>query len=325
VGSRGFSTRLVPPDDLGQWDALAIGHGCLFDSLRWTSLFEPRLRRIGMYDGGGDLRGGFCVWEERRFGLRVLRNPPFTPHIGPFFECRATNPAARTDETRDVVEAMANFLDHSGAAVISLDLGLGVTDCLPFHWRGFKVVPQYTYRIDLRQDEDRILASMSVDRRNDIRKAQKDGVEVAEVPTTDDLRPLVDETFGRQEKAFPREVMNTIFKGFPPGENSFCFMGRESGQPVAGIFAVHDARTAYYLVGGHGKGAHHGAGALAMWHAILKAKALGLEVLDFEGSIIPPIERYFRGFGGVLTPYLSVHKAWLPLEMGLKLVMRGLF
>ena len=54
--------------------------------------------------------------------------------------------------------------------------------------------------------------------------------------------------------------------------------------------------------------------------AILKAKEMGLQVFDFEGSIVPPIERYFRGFGGKLTPIFSVHKAWLPIEIGLKMM-----
>ena len=65
---------------------------------------------------------------------------------------------------------------------------------------------------------------------------------------------------------------------------------------------------------------HNGVGPLAMWVAILKAKEMGLQVFDFEGSIVPPIERYFRGFGGKLTPIFSVHKAWLPIEIGLKMM-----
>ncbi len=68
--------------------------------------------------------------------------------------------------------------------------------------------------------------------------------------------------------------------------------------------------------------AQHGTGALAMlamWSAILKAKELGLKIFDFEGSVIPPIEGYFHGLGGVLKPVFGVHKAWLPLEMALKL------
>ena len=54
------------------------------------------------------------------------------------------------------------------------------------------------------------------------------------------------------------------------------------------------------------------AGAACMQAAISKAKELGLKLFDFEGSTIPAIERYFRGFGGELVQYLTVNRAWLP-------------
>ena len=53
--------------------------------------------------------------------------------------------------------------------------------------------------------------------------------------------------------------------------------------------------------------------------AIQAAQERGLKTFDFEGSSIPPIERFFRGFGGQLTPYFSIHKAWLPVELALHL------
>jgi hypothetical protein len=52
---------------------------------------------------------------------------------------------------------------------------------------------------------------------------------------------------------------------------------------------------------------------------------LGLRAFDFEGSVVPAIERHFRGFGGTLTPYFRVNKAWLPIEMVLKFFKRRLF
>jgi lipid II:glycine glycyltransferase (peptidoglycan interpeptide bridge formation enzyme) len=248
-----------------------------------------------------------------------LRNPPYTPHIGPFYETRAATPATRTDEQRAVVEAMADYLASSGAAVVSLSLSRGITDCLPFYWRGWKVMPHYTYRIDLGQNEDALLAAMSTKRRNDVRKSKADRISVEESVDLSAMRALVIETFVRQMMSIPLATMDQIFSIFPPGDNSYCLISKLDGLPVAGVYVVHDMRTAYYLMGGYSDGAHHGAGALAMWHAILRAKELGLRVFDFEGSVIPPIERYFRGFGGRLTPCFTVNKAWLPLEMVLKL------
>jgi hypothetical protein len=325
MSAKDLTARPLEPADLEAWDGLATRHGCIFHSLRWTELLGPSLGRLGIYDAGGNLRGGFCIWEQRRLGLRILRNPPDTREIGPFYEPRASNPAARTDEQRAVVDAMADYLASSGAAVVSLGLSPGIADCLPFHWRGWKVVPRYTYRIALAQAEDTLLAAMSTERRKNVRKSRADGVTVEDIADTRAMRALVIETFARQQMSVPLASTDAILSGFPPGNGSYCLIARMDGRPIAGVYVVHDARTAYYLMGGYSEDAHNGAGALAMWHAILKAKEMGLSVFDFEGSVIPPIERYFRGFGGQLTPIFTVNKAWLPLEMALKLVKRERF
>ena len=44
-----------------------------------------------------------------------------------------------------------------------------------------------------------------------------------------------------------------------------------------------------------------------MWEAIKFTKEeLGLNQFDFEGSMIQPVEQFFRKFGGKLTPYYTV-------------------
>jgi len=318
VSRRALAARPIQFEDHAEWDRLAIRHGCLFDSTRWTQLHEPTIRRIGIFDSGSNLRGGFCVWEQRKFGLRILRNPPFTPHIGPFFDYRASNPAAQSGEQRAVAEAMAAWMAQDNAAITFAGLGVGHRDCLPFYWRGYKVIPAYTYRIDLDQTIDDLLGNFSPDRRKAIRKAQKDAIEVQPFDRTDDLPRLVGASFDRHRKRISSSHISRILEEFAPNSGGYGIQATDKGKVVAGVYVVYDTKTAYYLLGGYTDGAHHGAGALAMWHAITKAKNLGLQVFDFEGSVVPPIERYFRGFGGKLTPYFSVHKAWLPLEIGLK-------
>lgn len=305
-----LSVKRVDGADEAAWETLAAHHGCLFDSGRWAVVHGSALQRIGIYGPNGELRGGFCLCEQQRWGFRILRNPPFTPHVGPFFDYSATNAAAQTDEHREVMAGMADYLDRTEVPLISIKLGYDVRDCLPFLWRGFKVAPHYTYRIDLSLSEETLLGRMLAQHRNSIKKARKEGVTAVEVNDSEDLRLLVARTFERQKKSYPRERMEAVLGVFPPGSGSFCFISRWQGKPVAGVYVVHDSQTAFNLMTGYDhERTHHGAGALAMWSAILKAKELGLKVFDFEGSIIPPIEAYFRRFGGVLSPYFSVHKA----------------
>ena len=74
------------------------------------------------------------------------------------------------------------------------------------------------------------------------------------------------------------------------------------------MYIVWDERIGYYLLGGYDpKESHHGASAIAMWEAIKFTKEeLGLNQFDFEGSMIQPVEQFFRKFGGKLTPYYTV-------------------
>ncbi len=75
-----------------------------------------------------------------------------------------------------------------------------------------------------------------------------------------------------------------------------------------GPIIVWDDRRAYYLVGGYDDAADSAnATALAMWSAVrFTSEVLHLPVFDFEGSMVPAVERFFRKFGGALLPTYTV-------------------
>ena len=59
----------------------------------------------------------------------------------------------------------------------------------------------------------------------------------------------------------------------------------------------------HYLMGAADPGYHNsGAMSLLLWHGIQLASQKGLQ-FNFEGSMVPAIERFFSAFGGTLTPY----------------------
>jgi len=62
-----------------------------------------------------------------------------------------------------------------------------------------------------------------------------------------------------------------------------------------------------------------------VWHAI-KHSATVTKSFDFEGSMIEPIERFFRAFGAIQTPYFAISKTpskWLRARMALGQLRRG--
>jgi hypothetical protein len=58
---------------------------------------------------------------------------------------------------------------------------------------------------------------------------------------------------------------------------------------------------------------------------MLHARSKGIEVFDFEGSMIPSVEKFFRSFGGELRPYYSVNKSNFWKEVLLKKGRRAKF
>ena len=80
------------------------------------------------------------------------------------------------------------------------------------------------------------------------------------------------------------------------------------GKAIAVVYIVWDEKRSYYILGGYDvEESHHGASAIAMWEAIKFTKEeLGLNQFDFEGSMMQPVELFFRKFGGKLTPYYTV-------------------
>ena len=96
-------------------------------------------------------------------------------------------------------------------------------------------------------------------------------------------------------------------------DNRAFYLCSLKGEALAASLVVWDNQRTYYLIGGYdAENAHQGAGTLNLWHAIKDAKARGNRLFDFEGSMIPEVERYFRGFGGELKTFFSVEKKnWL--------------
>lgn len=312
--------------DEPKYDELALSYGSIFNTIEWTNIFGNSVSRYGIYNKGNELIGGFITYKEKRFGLSFYRNPPFTQTIGPFLKIEARNPVRVMDTWKKALTLMIGLIEELNYSIFSITLNKNIIDMQPFFWRKFKVIPVCTYILCLNISLENIWEKMSSERRKSINKALKDELSVKKITDYEIISSLVIKTFTRQRKAVNEFYLNKILFEFANNKNSFAFATFNNYDPIACSFCVYDRDTAYYILGGYDcENRHHGAGALSMWEAIKYAKFLELKKFDFEGSMVPQIERYFRGFGGQLTPYYCVNKAKLPIEMLMKFLKRELF
>ncbi|MBN1338008.1 MAG: GNAT family N-acetyltransferase [Bacteroidales bacterium] len=318
--------RQISDSEKGLYRSLAEMSGSVFNSPEWLECAGKKVQVFGIFNRDGRMTGGFHLFKDRLFFSTHVKNPPFTPSCGLFFENPAGNSAKKLTYAKSVMTAIAGFVSSRFSGIITFSFPPEITDMQPFYWKHFKVVPNYTYRIDLSMDEDDIFSAFSPERRNDIKKAVKDGLTVSFPGDAAFMRDIVIKTFDRQKDSINEKILDNILFRFARPANSFAVEVRQNSDIMAGVFCVFDSKNAYYLLGGYDPANRHsGAAALAVWEAIKKSREKGLKVFDFEGSMIPGVERFFRDFGGTLVPYFSVNKAPLLLEFPLKIIKRNKF
>jgi hypothetical protein len=303
---------------------LAAECGFVFASLPW--LTATGAKPCGIYDAGGRLTGGAVLSVTRNLGITGIRTPLFCPNIGPFLTMEASHPVKVRETRRRALADLVEFLRAQRPAVQSIALDRQFQDVLPFVWAGYMTRPGYTYLLDLRAEPDAWFARFSPKRRSELRKAEKDGLVSGETRDLETVLRLVDMTYARQDKSYHRARLRALLEGLAPRPDWFATVTKDATGPLSAAFCLHSRDTAYYLFGGYDSSRRNAqAGPATLWQALRVARGRGLSWFDFEGSSLPAIERFYSDFGGELTGFFKLTRAWLPLEMGLKLVRRGSF
>ncbi len=302
-----------------QYQALLENRGTIFNDPDWLDLFGSQLSLYGIFDPQKNLVGAFTLLHTRIKGLSYLKNPLTTPHNALIYRNDADSLFKRNSFDKSLHTSIADFLKKQHAGMIQFSLPPEVKDVQPYLWKGFKVSPSYTYQLNLSAADDQILAGFDPKLRSDITKAQKDGVTVERTADLESVRALVT---GKSDPGLIKKIVHD----FSQTGKSFAIAANKDGRMAAAGYCVFDSTTAYYILGGYDSDQkQRGAAGYALEGAILHAKSLGLKVFDFEGSMVPSIESFFRGFGGELTPKFTVHRAILPIELVLKFVKRSIY
>jgi hypothetical protein len=296
----------------------------LFLREEWRGIVGEGYERLAVRDKDGRAVAAFNLHRTRRAGLRLISHPAFNPHCGLWRRQQAKNPSKAVGETKKLHIALAEYL-LAQDGMVHLAFPPEETDLQPWAWSGFKVVAQWTYRINLGQELAVIRAGYADKQRNAIKKGLAGGT----VETTDDparVLNAVRSTFARKGKGLDEDTASAMIHAFLKPGHGFAFVTVENGKDSAAAFCAHAAGTCYYLLGGVDKAhASNGAGAMAVDACIEQARSLGLSIFDFEGSMLPEVERYFRTFGGTPTPYFTVNRAPFLTEVALKKKLRHLF
>jgi len=183
------------------------------------------------------------------------------------------------------------------------------TNWTPFYWNGFAQHTRYTYRIDLNKEFIEIEKKIHHNIKRNIKNAQKLKVVIKRDIGIDNLLKMVNETFEKQGGNSPyNDKLQIAIKKFFKDGNFVSFGAYDTrGKIISACGLVYDEKSSYLIL--NGSTMHdqiRGANALMIFEAIKYFKEKGLETFDFEGSMLPGVEQFYRRFGGDLVPYYRI-------------------
>ena len=268
----------------------------------------------GRWDEATIERGGRTVARlpyvvRGRGRLRMLTMPPLTQTLGPWVERSSGKPAHALSEEHALLAELEGGLPTAEA--FDQHFSPTMLNALPFYWAGYRLELAYTYRLEDLKCEQALWDGLRSTTRTQIRKA-RGRVEVRDDLGLDRLYAVWARMFGRLGRRPPvslAELARLDSACAARGARAMLFAQDDAGRVHAVAYSVWDEHAAFYLLGGGDPDLRDSAaGSLLMWESIMRARAV-TNVFDFEGSMIEPVERFFRSFGASQTPYLRVTRA----------------
>lgn len=250
--------------------------------------------------------------EKRRLGLRLLVSPPLSNRLGPLVVVEL--PGGNEARLRRFDHLVGELIDRLPPAdLVRIPMHPDTLSWLPFHRRGFRVEPHVSYVIDRLDDLDSAWSGIAGRTRRVIRNAER-RLEVQRDESADRLAAMVEATYRRQRLGVPYDpsVLHRAVAASVSRERGVVLTAVDDDERVhSSLFCVWDDRRAWYLGGGGDPELRSsGAGSLLMWE-LIKEAAKHVDRFDFEGSMLPGVEHYFRKFGGRQETYFFATRSSL--------------
>jgi hypothetical protein len=266
---------------------------------------------IALVHNDGRITGVWPFSADKKLGLKLVRNPLLTPYLGPlfFYPEHLTVEQKASFEQKTFQQLWQQIPNWDS---FDLEAHLSFTNGELFSQKGFETTHHITYEIDLQQPEETLFSAFHTNHRNLIKQAAQHNKIVEGKECLPKLLTLHKETFSRKKKPYPFHagmIKNLVTESIRLESGNLFATMDEQNNITACIFTVWDSEKMYLLLSTVDlECAHQGAVRLLIWHAIKSARDKGLKIFDFEGSMDPGIEAFFRRFGGARKTYLCASR-----------------
>ena len=261
------------------------------------------------FDKEGNPEGALVYHTKQKFGLKMVLPLPLTPISGIWFRYPPNIQKLHTKYNfeQQITEKLIAQLPKTH--LIITQLGVNMTNWLPFFWQGFKQRTRYTYIIENITDLGVVYENFSDSVKKNIKKGSD--LRIVESENIDLLFEMsakaIQRTNGKLN--YSKEVLNLLYLNIKKHNTGQIFeVQNTENQCIALALIVWDKETAYLLISGDTK-KHKSSISVLIWEVMQKLGEKGIKNFDFEGSMLPHVEPFNRSFGAVQKPYHLIFKA----------------
>ncbi len=252
----------------------------------------------------GDYEAVMPIPYKQRFGLRQLYQPFFAQQLGVFYKI-SINEAQK--------EAFWKLIGTRYVRAHQfLNAGCHIAN------QSQNLQPRVNYVLSLNRDHQEIRSGYSKNTRRNLRKAELAGLQEG-TATVDQLIELFRVTKGRQLEDFDQQVYARL-------KRLIVLCIREKKGEIKAIYSQeNELLAAAFFLCSHGRMidlfpavSEEGRKKAAMFYLIdqlVQQHSESSLLLDFEGSMVPGVARFYRGFGAEVETYWQISRNLLPWRL----------
>ena len=302
--------RVINSEQYKEWDSFveSSSQGSIYNLSWYLAALNFKGIILGCFSGT-KIIGGFVLIKNE---LGLNGNPILYKYGGILFKSQKSNKYKAESERRRIVECFlgSEFLKKTRG--FNYCFSPNFNDFLPFYYSGYKAQPLYTYRVLLNEiDTNNITSTFYNKLKSEYNFASKSNYSVETNLPFSSLWSTIESTFGKQggNPPFKKENLKVFLETLLKKETSKVIGIRDgSGILLCSGVMIFDNHTGYFILNGISKDIKRGANEMLLAEFIKYSSSINLTYFDFEGSMLKPIESFYRKFNGERLTYLKIYK-----------------
>lgn len=259
-----------------------------------------------------EIQGFWIYVHKKQLFWEKITMPPYTPYMGPrLFYPEKLNDYDRISFENKVLQDL--ILQLPKFAEIKFKWAKDYNNWLPFYWNNFSQQTTYTYLINDYSNLEDVFRNFKSSIQRQIRKGEKN-LKVQQNTIPDVTIQLFKESMsGNSNFKVNDQLLDQLHEVANSHQQALILEAVDVNKNIiAAIYLLMDNQEMLYLYGGYKKeSSNSGAMPLLFWEAIKIAHDKELS-FNFEGSMLTGVERFFRSFGGELTPVFTIERKNFP-------------